>query len=326
MKPRRVLLLTICLLGVTLCSADDKNSALSEQHRMELIRSFNSDLVYIRTQFPMGKSGLTLKDGKVSPSGDQLNRLIALWGPSVKPGDRALITKFEMRGDRMRFEINGGPEKKQKWYQHLQVGVNGNMGSPGANQNEPTNNPRGSYVDLVFDHHIPDLTVEQLKQMLWPVFDFDSKSPVEAYLETVPPKVKDAIRNHEVLVGMNREMVIYSKGRPEKKVREKDGETEYEDWIYGEPPHDVDFVRVVGDEVIRVETMKVNGEKVVKTEKEIDLGGPTVATAAQKEDHPVKAPTLRRPGEEGPTGIPGSPNHIVDMPQSPASPRYQPMQ
>jgi hypothetical protein len=274
----------------------------------------------------MGKIGLTIKDGKLSPSGQELDKLLALWGPSVKPGDRALITKFEIRGDRMRFEINGGPQKKQKWYQHIQVGVNGNMGTPGGDQNEPTNNPRGSYVDLVFDHHIPDLSVEQLKQMLWPVFDFDSKSPLEAYLETVPPKVKDAIKNHQVLVGMNREMVIYSKGRPEKKIREKDDQgAEYEDWIYGEPPQDVDFVRVIGDEVIRVETMKVNGEKIVKTEKEIDLGGPTVASAAQKEEHPTKAPTLRRPGEEAPSTAPsGGPSHLVDVP-SPTG-QLQPLQ
>jgi hypothetical protein len=63
----------------------------------------------------------------------------------------------------------------------------------------------------------------------------------------------------------------------------------------------VDFIRVVGDEVIRVETMKVNGEKIVKTEKEIDLGGPQVAVAAQNEQkQQTKAPTLRRPGEEAP--------------------------
>jgi len=28
---------------------------------------------------------------------------------------------------------------------------------------------------------------------------------------------------------MNREMVIYAKGRPPKKAREKDGDTDYED-------------------------------------------------------------------------------------------------
>jgi hypothetical protein len=120
---------------------------------------------------------------------------------------------------------------------------------------------------------------------------------------------------------MNREMVIYSKGRPEKKIREKEADAEYEDWIYGEPPHDVDFVRVIGDEVVRVETMKIGGEKVVKTEREVDLGGPKVASAAQNEEHPVKAPSLRRPGEEAPGTRPGSgsPSTKVPNPTPPSN-------
>src|SRR5205823_7605554 len=253
-------------------------------------------------QFPMGKVGLTITDGKISPDTQKLNELLAIWGPSVKPGDRAMITRFDLKNDRMHFEINGGPVKKTKWYPHIQVGVNGAGGTPGGTPDE-INNPRGSYVDLIFDHHVPDLSVEQVKQMLWPVFDFDSKSPLDAYLESVPPKVKEAIKNHQVLVGMNREMVIYAKGRPEKKVRERDGDTEYEDWIYGEPPHDVDFVRVVGDEVTRVETMKVNGEKVIRTEKEVNIEThPSVAKGP--EERPANAPSLRRPGEETPNPAP----------------------
>jgi len=333
MRPRIVALLGFLLAAGAVCGANDEkaSSALTAQHRMDLVRTFNSDLVYIRTKFPMGKVGLTLKDGKLSPGGADLEKLLALWGPSVKPGDRALITRFELRGDRIHLEINGGPIKKQKWYQHIQVGMNDTMTTPGgSDQNGPFNNPRGSYVDLVFDHHVPDLTAEQLKQMLWPVFDFDAKSPVDAYVESVPPKVKEAIKNHQVLVGMNVEMVIYSKGRPGKKIREKDEQgVEYEDWIYGEPPHDVDFVRVVGDEVIRVETMKVGGEKVVRTEKEVDVNGPTVASAAaQKEDKPTKAPSLRRPGEEAPSAHPSggrsNPTPVPDVPQPPGqSPQYQ---
>jgi hypothetical protein len=329
MRLRRIsALLPIVFLAVAACGADNKEtSAITEQHRVELIRTFNSDLVYIRTQFPMGKVGLTLKDGKISPSGEKLQELLALWGPSVKPGDRAMITKFDIHGDRIHFEINGGPVRKTKWYQHIQVGMNGGMASPGGGQTDPINNPRGSYVDLVFDHHIPDLTAEQLKQMLLPVFDFDSKSPLDAYLESVPPKAKQAIKDHHVLVGMNREMVIYAKGRPEKKIREKqDDGTEYEDWIYGEPPQDVDFVRVIGDEVVRVETMKVGGEKMVRTEKEIDLGGPGVVTAAQKEEHPVKAPTLRRPGEDASEQKPGT-NARMPLPDTsmpPPSPDPKP--
>ena len=232
---------------------------------MDLIRGFNSELVYIRAPFPMGKTGLTVKDGAVSPKGEDLQRLLAIWGPAVKPGDEARITNIVIKTDRVHFEINGGPIKKQKWYQHIEIG--GTTGTAPIAPNDQNANPRGTYVDLVFDHYVPDLTPQKFKDLLRPVLDFDAKSAMEAYLDTVPPKVKVAIQNHQVLVGMNREMLIYAKGRPPKKIREKDGEVEYEEWIYGEPPRDVDFVRMVGDEVVRVETMKVDGTKTLRTER-----------------------------------------------------------
>jgi hypothetical protein len=179
-------------------------------------------------------------------------------------------------------------------------------------------NPRGSYVELVFDKYVPEMTGDQIRELLTPVLDFHAKSAVEAYLETVPPKVKDAIKNHEVLVGMNREMVTYAKGRPNKKVREKDATTgtDYEEWIYGTPPQQVDFVRFVGDEVVRLEQMKVDGTKLVKADKEVDVNPVGVALAKDENKEatkkPAKAPTLKRPGEktdidDGPTPSPGTP-------------------
>jgi hypothetical protein len=104
---------------------------------------------------------------------------------------------------------------------------------------------------------------------------------------------------------MNREMVMASKGRPPKKIREKDGETEYEEWIYGAPPQDVDFVRLAGDEVVRLEIMKVNGEKVIHSEKEVELEQPTVAKGSgEPQVRPPNAPSLRRPGEDVDTTSP----------------------
>jgi hypothetical protein len=164
-------------------------------------------------------------------------------------------------------------------------------------------------VDVYFDKYVPEMTGPELKQVLRPVFDFDAKSPRDAYLETVPPKIKEAIVNHHVLVGMNREMVIYAKGRPPKKLREHADEVEYEEWIYGEPPQDVDFIRFVGEEVARVETMKVGGQKEIRTEREVDL--PTAVASQKPQERPMNAPTLRRPGEDmpdsSPAGINGSP-------------------
>jgi hypothetical protein len=310
--------LLCCTIAFASGDSQPAASHMSKETRMDLIRAFNSELVYIRSPFPMGKTGLTLKDGVLSPAGDELRQMIAMWGPSVKPGDQARISRIDIRGDRIHFEINGGPVKKLKWYQRISVGTAGNEVpvSPGS----PQDNPRGSYVDLVFDHYVPDLNPKELKALLFPVFDFDSKSALQAFLETVPPKVKEAIEGHRVLVGMDREMVIFSKGRAAQKTREKEGEVEYEEWIYGQPPQDVDFVRLVGDEVVRVETMKVTGGRVIRTEKEVNVETSLAKASGEPATRPANAPTLRRPGEAE-TDAPGrsSPSSLppVPPPQTP---------
>ncbi|MGB9236566.1 MAG: hypothetical protein WCC04_19330 [Terriglobales bacterium] len=283
---------------------------MSAKTREEILHAFNAELVYIRTSFPMGKTGLKLKNGSITPNGPELTQLLAMWGPACKPGDRARISDVTIKGDYIHFEINGGPARK-KWYQHLQIEGTATI-TPGSG--EANLNARGSYVDLFFDKYVPELTGPELKELLRPVFDFNSQSGLEAYLLTVPPKVKDAITRHQVLVGMNQEMVIYAKGRPPRRVREKDGDIDYEEWVYGVPPQDVDFVRFVGDEVVRVETMSVDGKKVVRVEKEVELGD---TVARKQEDRPVSAPTLRRPGEEMPDAPSGSGPVILPRPTAP---------
>ncbi|MGB9489848.1 MAG: hypothetical protein WCA92_05215 [Terriglobales bacterium] len=264
----------------------------------------------------MGKTGLKLKNGTITPSGPELQQLMALWGPAAKPGDRAQISDVVIKGDYIRFEINGGPVKKGKWYRHIQIEGAGTV-TPGS-PTDSNSNMHGSYVDLYFDRYVPELTGPELKQLLRPVFDFDSTSALDAYLLTVSPKVKDAITHHRVLVGMNQEMVIYAKGRPPRRIREKDGDIDYEEWIYGAPPADVDFVRFVGDEVVRVETMSVDGKKIVRVDKEVDLGESSVAK--KQEARPDNAPTLRRPGEEMPDSHPvAGPSSVPPMGAPPST-------
>jgi hypothetical protein len=277
---------------------DPNAPRITKQTRLEIIRDFETQMVYSRAAFPMGVKGLRLKNGAVTPSGVELQQTLALWGPAVKPGDPAHISFVQIKDDHIRFEINGGPVHRKKWYEHVTIaGANGReVGSPDT----PQANPHGSFVDLCFDKYVPELSAQQVRDLLFPVLDFKAKNKEQAYLDTVPPKVKEAIQAHHVLVGMNPEMVIHAKGRPPKKVREKDGDTEYEEWIYGEPPQDVDFVRIASDEVVRVETMKVDGQKILRTEKEVVLEHPDRDQEAKKEeqDRPPDAPSLRRPGED----------------------------
>ncbi|MGA7219580.1 MAG: hypothetical protein WBX38_14770 [Candidatus Sulfotelmatobacter sp.] len=289
-----------------------------KQTRLEIIRDFETQLFYARTTFPMGTKGLHLRQGVITPNGEELRQSLAIYGPAIKPGDPAHISFVQIKDDHIHFEINGGPVRRKKWYQRVEI--SGSNGPPvnGA-PNEVITNPHGSILDLYFPRRVPEMTPQQLRAVLSPVFDFNARDKEQAYLNAVPPKVKEAILAHRVLVGMNTEMVLHAKGKPPRKVREREGESEYEEWIYGEPPADVDFVRIIDDEVVRVETMKVGGEKILRTEKEVVL--PQSEKEARKEqepvEHPANAPSLRRPGEDsGDVPNPGN----GESPRPPVSP------
>jgi len=287
-----------------------KRQPMSRQTRYYVIRGLQSEIAFARKPFPMGHQGLTLhEDGTITPSGSQLEKAMGALGPSVHPGDRVTITDVKIAKDYILLELNGGPEKKKRWYEHIQVGAGG---STSVTPQEPPGNPRGSLLILAFKNFVPDISPDALKQMMQPVLDFSSKSATEAYLDTIPPKAKEAIKNHEVLVGMDQDMVVYAKGRTERKIRENDEQGKpYEEWIYGEPPQDVEFVRFRGQEVVQVKIMKVDGEKIVRTEKEIDLKEMR-ETEARKRDREKAAkpepaanrPTLKRPGEEDDPAMP----------------------
>ena len=303
---------------------------MSNQTRFQIIRDFETQLVYSRTLFPMGTKGLKLKDGAVTPAGQELQQLIALWGPSIRPGDPAHISYVRIKDNWIHFDLNGGAVHRKKWYQHIEVG-GANGSSVPLSRDNATDNPHGSYLDVYFDKYVPEMSPAQLRALLYPVLDFNARNKEEAYLDTVPPKVKEAIKAHKVLVGMNTEMVIHSRGKPPKKVREKDGDTEYEEWIYGDPPADVDFVRIIGDEVVRIETMRVGGEKIVRSDKEVILPKPEDQEAKkQEQDRPANAPSLRRPGEDPENapkpadGInqtpPAAPQDIPQAPHDPGGP------
>ena len=281
---------------------------MTKETRMDLIRAVTAELVYARHAFPMGVKPLVLKDGVILPGEDELKALIAVNGEAVKPGDPARITKIDFKKDEIDIEINGGPRRGKKWYQRIEVGGSGST-SPIAGPDPNQLSAHGSAVRIVFDKYVPEMSLPQFKELLRPVLNFDARSVVEAYLDTVPPKVKEAIKDHQVLVGMNREMVTYAKGRPPRKLREKDASgNEYEEWIYGQPPQDVEFVRFVGEDVTRLEIMKVNGDKLVKTAKEVDLGKPKPESASGQGEQPpaggqaapAPKPSLRRPGEPPP--------------------------
>jgi len=173
-------------------------------------------------------------------------------------------------------------------------------------------------VTLVFANYVPVVTAAQVKELLAPLISFDVKTPIQAYTDTLPTALKDAILDHKVLVGMNTDMVMFAKGSPVTKSREMDGQMPFEEWVYGTPPEEVDFVRINGNRVIRVAIAKDGQPMVVFTADVVSpmlyaAGTPELAQAKTRtiklgdvETDPNKEeaappPSLRNPGETLPT-------------------------
>jgi hypothetical protein len=283
---------------------------LNDGTKMQLIRVMDAEFVHVRKYFPVGEKNMVIgTDGMVKPGDAQLFRMAQTYGAAAKIGDRVQITNIVFHEKSIYFEINGGPKKKTKWYQHVQIsGMGGSTGGVDPNQAQPT----GAAVTVEFKKQVPEMTGAELKDILTPVLDFSVKTAAEVFVDTLPPKIREAVKKHEVLVGMNHDMVVMAKDRPALKVRDKDDKgKDYEEWIYGTPPQDVVFVRFTGDEVVQVKTAKVGGQILVKTEKEVDVrdGVPTLAAlkssgspqdvnSAPQPDQPAHRPTLKRPDEQ----------------------------
>ncbi len=84
------------------------------------------------------------------------------------------------------------------------------------------------------------MSPDDLKRDLGVFLDFSKEHSASVnWIDTIPPKFKDAIQDHRAVIGMDSEMVMAAMGRPDHKVRERDPSgTETEDWIYGSPPHE----------------------------------------------------------------------------------------
>lgn len=308
---------------------------ISSRTRLEIIRSLQSERVYSRVLFPQGKQGLAIKNGVVTPSQMGVAQMVAENGAAARPGDRCIISGVDVREKEIILEINGGPKKGPKWYQRIEIGSTGGTAPVPATGTPQSLDAHGSTVKLEFDKYVPEMTGDQVRALLDPVFDFKALTTAEAYEKTLPPKVQEAIKNHQILVGMDKEMVVYAKGRAPQKIRDKDDQgKDYEEWIYGTPPEEVDFVRFKGNEVARLEIMTVDGQKVVRTQKEVDLTSAEAEMAdAKPKPKPANAPTLMRPGEEAqypsttdpdqktvPVGPQKQPQP-VDVPQLPSGPQ-----
>jgi len=286
----------------------------------DILRVLSFEQGFAMRPLPRGKKGLTLAaNGKLTPIGGSYLSLVTENGLSVKPGDKVVLSNVRIDKERIVFDINNGPDHKHEFMRHIQIGMGGPDMTAPIVQDQGEGEPTGARITLTFSKFVPELTPAQVKALLAPLISFDVKTPVQAYTDTLPPGLKNAILNHHVMVGMSTDMVLFAMGQPDSKSREMEGQMPFEEWIYGRPPQDVSFVRVNGNRVIRVEIAKLGQPLEVFTKDEVEGlmttdGHPVLAQTRETRpiplgdahrdpdtQAPAPPPSLRAPGEKLPT-------------------------
>jgi hypothetical protein len=281
------------------------STPINERGRRDLIRNLEAEQGFAHRALPLGDSLILMANGNLNPSGDAYKEMLYKKGQSAAPGDRVAITTVTVKADRIVFDLNGGPYLKHRFLRHIQLDDNPVVADDGAQVT-------GCRVTLVFEGGIPDIGAPEVKALLDPIIDFGVKTSAEAFANSLPEFLKDAIAHHDVLVGMDRKMVLAAMGAPLSKERELvDGSKDkhYEEWIYGQVPQTVRFVRFVGDRVTQVRVAALGQSIAVRDQNEMQgyLDPEDTHEVAMGDGQPANAesaagkpPTMLKPGEVAP--------------------------
>jgi hypothetical protein len=229
---------------------------LSFDEHMEIERGLTAEFATAKVALPHSKKALVLhSDGTYDKSA--WTRAMQDGGPAARLGDEIQITRVTIESNKILLEINGGTHSGH-WYDHVQVGMGGGMSPVATNQNAHQT-ANGSHIALVFPGSVPSLKASDIRQMLSPIMDFEKHSAAEQYMDKLPEPIKKAIKEQRAIEGMDRDQVLLALGKPHNKSRETNADgDEIEDWIYGEPPGKMTFVRFNEGKVVKISESYAN--------------------------------------------------------------------
>lgn len=305
------------LLGFKPTRVDYTQQPMDTDGRRELVRMLLMEQGFAHRPLPLGAPGLELHaNGRLTVDNDTLKKRMFKDGMSAAAGDRVMVTDIRVFADRIDIDINGGPYLPHRFLRHISVN---NM--PLAGDGIMGEKPTGTRITLVFEGRTPRVSAAEVKALLEPLLDFGLKNSEQAYADTLPDPIRNAITEHQVLVGMNRRMVLASLGQPDSKLRERavegsNGEV-FEEWIYGKTPQSIRFVRFRADRVVLMKLAALGkpievhdkdelaGYRDPALTREISMGD-SKSGSAETETKP-KAPSLKLPTERLPDQAAPSP-------------------
>ncbi len=297
------------LLGFKPTRVELTDQPMDISGKRELVRMLLMEQGFAHRALPLGAPGLVLHaNGRLTVDSDTLKQRMYKKGMAAAAGDRIMITDISVLVDRIYIDVNGGPYLSHRFLRHLSIN-----GAPVAGDGQVGESPTGTRITLLFEGDTPRLTGSEVKALLEPLLDFGLKSAEQAFADTLPEPIKKAIDEHEILVGMNRRMVLAALGAPESKLRERapdstTGEV-FEEWIYGHTPQTIRFVRFRGDRVILLKTAAL-GKPLEIADKDqladyrdpnlthVVALGDTATRPKNADPDATSAPSLLEPGEK----------------------------
>jgi hypothetical protein len=234
-------------------------STLSENSKLTLIRYVSGEFAKARKPIPGGKDGFIIFVDKPLNL-EYLDRAVANHGAAINTGDNVQISNLEFHDNSITVDLNGGGRPKKHWRDRIQIGLGGEpipqstttQQDPQQAQGPPGVQPgMGGTIYINFPQHVPDLTPDQLKEILSPFLDFNrTRSASVHWVDTLPTATQKAITERRAIIGMDRDEVVAAMGKPDRKVRERDTNgNDTEDWIYGHPPDKTIFVKFTSEKV-----------------------------------------------------------------------------
>src|SRR5262249_5438692 len=157
-----------------------KSETLQDSSKLSLIRYVSGEFAKAIKPLPAGKEGFWLFVGK-PVNVEQLDRAVATHGAAVRTGDNVQITRLEFRDHQIVVDLNGGGRGKKRWRDRLHLEIGGLPTSTTTTTTPQQNGPpgvqpgMGSTVFLEFTKPLPDLSPDELKQLLAPFLDFNKQ-------------------------------------------------------------------------------------------------------------------------------------------------------
>src|SRR3989344_3266477 len=322
-----IILAIVCSWLAREAYPQEKEKRLEQSSRIELQRVVSGEFAKTKMSLPCNKKGFKIKVGEPITD-EQLRKGIdeAKGCITGEAGASVQITRLEFKGKEIEVDLNDGSVIRKTLRQKIAEKVifsGGPVGGPDIRTDTKVERPgdrkpqpeeeraRPATIILDFGRDLPDMTPEELKQLLSVFLEFSERSAGVNWVETLPPEFQEAIAEQYAVPGMSKEIVLAalaSLGLPEKQRGESwefsDDRVWLETWQYGTPPvilsiifKDIDDSKPMQGVVLCIKRLRPGESTACRESSKINSGFLPKPHIDPKPVEPAKPPEPPEPRE-----------------------------